>query len=136
MLTPMPDLDIFVPIPQTIPSSGDNVLYSNVLVDPGTTTASRPAVVGPIQSGELAMKTISGWFKANQDATVKVESWDPVTKAWVTINNNGAGDAAPTLGGPADITAVIPAGAFKIVVNFAVAPTVWSVAKKWRLSRS
>jgi hypothetical protein len=132
----MPDIDIFVPIPRAIPGSGDTVLYSNAVVDPGTSTASRPEVVGPVQSGELAMKTIFGWFKADKDGTVKIQSWDPVTKAWVTINNNGAGDSAPTLGGPASITANIHAGAFKIVVNFAVAPTAWSVADKWRLSRS
>lgn len=124
----MPELDFFVGFPQAVPGTGDTVLYS-------TRASTRPLVVGPVQSGERAMNHIFGWFSADQDATVKLQGWDIRTAAWVTLNNNGAGTAAPAAGGPANMSFDLPGGDIQIVVNFPVAPGQWNVPSSWRLSK-
>ena len=132
----MPEPEIHVPFPLALPGTGDTVIYSNKdIVGPSVAAATRPLTAGPVQSGERNMNAIVGWFQANQDALVKIQSWDSNANAWVTVNNDGNGNAAPAAGGPADITAIIYAGWFQIVVNFAVAPTVWRVPRHWRLFR-
>lgn len=128
----MPDRDYFVQTPKTVPGTGDTVLYSN-------RASTRPSSAGPVQSGERDMRFISGWYQADQASTLKLQGWDRNANAgaggWVTLNNAGQGDGYAS-GTPATYSFQAPGGDWQLVVNFAVAPTVWSVPTSQRLSRA
>jgi hypothetical protein len=127
----MPELDIFVPFPGGLPTNGtDFVLYSTRPFK--TASDGRPRDIGPIQSGERAMKFIYGDLLVDQTGVIKQQMWDPGTAAWVTVN--GTGDAI-TANTPLAIKAPIVGGDFQIVLNCATAPTFLKHPKKWRLSR-
>ena len=54
----------------------------------------------------------------------------------VTVNNNGSGDAT-TANNPMNfVLEKTGGGHWQIIVNFAVAPSVWKHTKKIRLSRT
>jgi|GEM_PF-3433301 len=128
------DRDIYVQMPTAMPVAGDNVLYSTrPFVDH---TNGRPSIAGPVQPDERLMRRVSGTFQANQDAIVKFQFWDVVTKVWVTMDNNGAGTSAPHANGPANFFYDIPhAGDVQVVANFVVPPTAWQVPANLRLSQ-
>lgn len=138
----MSELDFFVPFPAFpggLPaggagSAGDNVLYSTRPY--ASATSGRPRDLGPVQSGELAMANLSGSYTADQASTLKWQQWDEASGTWVTINNNGSGDAT-TANNPMNfVLEKTGGGDWQIVVNFAVAPTSWKHSKKIRLSRT
>lgn len=127
--------DIFVDMPRAMPVTGDNVLYSTrPFVGQGN---GRPLVVGPVQPDERQMNSLGGVFQANQDATLKFQFWDVNSATWVTVNNSGNGDLAPSVGGPATFVFSFPQGGdVQLVANFAIAPTSWKIPAALRLSKN
>jgi hypothetical protein len=94
-------------------TDGDNVIYS---VRPGDVPHQDP---GPIRGAQR----LRGWYQADAASTFLVQIRTGST--WTTINNAGAGVAVA-----ANDVCVFnerkPAGEFRLVVNFPVAPTATS----------
>lgn len=133
----MPDLDIPIQFPRFasgLPVSGDNVIYSTRPFV--SLTSGRPREVGPLVSGEIAMRSAHGWFQADTDAVFKVQGWDLISKAWVTVNGNGSGTSAPAAGGPFNFDVDLPGGDVQLVVNFPIAPAAWKAPSSIRLGQS
>jgi len=112
--------DQFVAWPSKFPvggagTSGDNVIYSNV----------RDSVPGQDPGDIRGARRLKGWYKADQASTFAVQvlasgTWQ--TGTWVTINNAGAG-VSVGVGEICDFNVPRPQGNFRIIVNFAVAPS-------------
>lgn len=124
----MPELDFYVPFPVSKPSgTGDYIFYSRK----PSVRALLPSV-GPMQSGEEGMMIARGWLNADQDASVRVQSFDPVSAAYVTMSTT----AITSAGGPAPFTLTLPPGDIQIVANFSVGPTTWKHPRNLRLSKA
>lgn len=135
-------LDFYVPFPTYaggLPrggagTAGDNVLYSTrAFVD---LTSGRPRGIGALQSGEIACKYLSGSYTADQNSTLKWQQWDRTSGAWVTLNNNGAGDAGLANNPMNFVLEKTGGGDWQLVVNFAVAPGSFKHPVKIRLSET
>ena len=115
-------------------SAGDNVLYSTRSYV--SSISGRPRDVGPLQADEINKKVLSGSYTADQASTLKWQQWDQASATWVTLNNNGSGDTT-TANNPMNfVLEKVGGGDWQIIVNFAVAPSVWKHTKKVRLSRT
>lgn len=133
------EIDTYIPYPSFaltggIPGTGDTVLYSTRPY--ASASSGRPREIGPLLSGEIGMKYLSGSYTADQASTLKWQQWDQTSGTWVTTNNNGAGDTT-TANNPMNFFYEKAGGGdWQLVVNFAVAPSFFKHPKKVRLSRT
>lgn len=122
----MPDLDFAVPFPVAKPAAaGDVVLYSDI---PALATNAPP------KGAQLGSAAVSCWYKTDATSVLKIQFWDAVNKAWVTVNNAGAGVsvAANTL---TIVRSNRVGGQMQIVATLGGAPTVWDGPQSVRLHK-
>lgn len=107
------ELDRNVAWPATALATGDNVIYDSSTDDSVNAT-----------------RLIKAWVRGNQAGTLLVQVWNGA--AWITINGSGSG-VAVAINTWFEISIARPGGRHRLVLNYAVVPTVYEHPSHFRM---